>query len=204
LLSNDQEKLPVDASQKLLSLLGMYAEHNFEGIATGDESWFQYSSYSDLMFAGSRESVVPRIRAKISGHKTRLTIFLISRRLPVLEARPKGTKFNQDYFIDGIFPRLCHEKRRISRKEGFPAFPVHMDNSMCHNGHKVSAVFAKRSIERAPHPPYSSDINPCDFWLFGMLKHKMKDPEFQSQQAILSVVAKMWNDLTFADVQRVF
>jgi hypothetical protein len=32
----------------------------------------------------------------------------------------------------------------------------------------------------------------------------MKDREFQSQQAILSAVAKMWNDLTFADVQRVF
>jgi hypothetical protein len=37
-----------------------------------------------------------------------------------------------------------------------------------------------------------------------MLKQKMKDREFQSQQAILSAVAKMWNDLTFADVQRVF
>jgi hypothetical protein len=38
LLSNDQKKLRVDASRKLLSLLGIYAEHNFKGIATGDES----------------------------------------------------------------------------------------------------------------------------------------------------------------------
>jgi hypothetical protein len=45
--------------KKFLSMLGMYAEHDFEGIATGDESWFQYSSYSDSMFADSRESVVP-------------------------------------------------------------------------------------------------------------------------------------------------
>jgi hypothetical protein len=37
-----------------------------------------------------------------------------------------------------------------------------------------------------------------------MLKQKMKDREFQSQQAILSFVAKMRNRLTFADVQRVF
>jgi hypothetical protein len=37
-----------------------------------------------------------------------------------------------------------------------------------------------------------------------MLKQKMKDREFQSQQAILSAVAEMWSDLTFADVQRVF
>jgi hypothetical protein len=45
----------------------------------------------------------------------------------VLEALPKGSKFNQDYFIDAIFPRLYNEERRISRKEGFPAFSVHMD-----------------------------------------------------------------------------
>jgi hypothetical protein len=32
----------------------------------------------------------------------------------------------------------------------------------------------------------------------------MKDQAFQSQQAILNALAKIWNDLTFASVQRVF
>jgi hypothetical protein len=35
--------------------------------------------------------------------------------------------------------------------------------------------------------------------LFGMLKHKTKDREFESQQAIVSVVAKIRNDLTFTE-----
>jgi hypothetical protein len=204
LLSDDQKKLQVNASQKLLSLLGMYAEHHFERIATGDESWFQYSSYSDSMSADSRESVVPRIRRDISGQQNILTIFFTSRQFLVLGALPKGTKFNQDCFIDPKCPGLYNEKRGISCKEGFPAFSVHIDNSMCQNGNKISEKLAKRSIERAPHPHYSPSISPCDSWLFGMLKHKMKDREFQGQQAILSVVAEMWNDLTFADVQRVF
>jgi hypothetical protein len=122
----------------------------------------------------------------------------------VLESPPKGTKFNQDYFIGTIFPGLYNEKRRISRKERFPAFSVHIDHPMCHNGNKISEKLAKRNTERALHPPYSPDISPCDFWLFGMRKQKMKDREFQSQQAFLSAVAKMWNELTFADVQCVF
>jgi histone-lysine N-methyltransferase SETMAR len=204
LLSNDQKKLRVDASRKLLSMLGMYAEHNFEGIAPGDESWFQYSSYSDSMFADSRESVVPRVRQGISGRKTMITIFFTSTRLLVLEALPKGAKFNQDYFIDAIFPGLYNEKTRISRKKGFPAFSVHIDNSMCYNGNKISEKLAKGSIERDPPPLYSPDISPCGFWLFGMLQQKMKDREFQSQPAILSAVAKISNDLTFTDVQRIF
>jgi hypothetical protein len=122
----------------------------------------------------------------------------------VLEVLPKDTKFNQNYFIDPIFPGLYNEKTRISRKKGFPAVSVHMDNSMCHDGHKISEKLAKKSTERVPHPSYSPDISPCDFWLFGMLEYKMKDREFQSQQVILSAVANMWDDLTFADVQCVF
>jgi hypothetical protein len=75
---------------------------------------------------------------------------------------------------------------------------------MCHNGHRVSEKLAQRKIERAPHPPYSPDINQCDFWLFPILKHNMKDREFQSQKGILKDIAKSSADLTFADVQSVF
>jgi hypothetical protein len=37
-----------------------------------------------------------------------------------------------------------------------------------------------------------------------MVKHTMKDEAFQSQQAILDAVTKIWDELTFADVHRVF
>jgi hypothetical protein len=75
---------------------------------------------------------------------------------------------------------------------------------MCYNGRKVLGKITQKSIERAPYPPYSPDINPCDFWLFGILKHNMKDQEFQNQQAILNAIAKIWDDLTFEDIQGVF
>jgi hypothetical protein len=32
----------------------------------------------------------------------------------------------------------------------------------------------------------------------------MKDREFQSQEAILGAIAKVWNALTFDDIRRVF
>jgi hypothetical protein len=104
LLCDDQKKLGIDASRKVLSMQEMDAEHDFEEIETGDEFWFQYSSDSDSMFAHSRESAVPRIGQDIPGQKTMITIFLTSTRLLVLEARPKGTKFNQNYCIHAIFP----------------------------------------------------------------------------------------------------
>jgi hypothetical protein len=101
-------------------MLGMYAKHDVAAIATGDKSWFQNSSYSDSMFVNSRESAVPRNRQDISGEKTMITIFFRTTRLLVLEALPKGTKFDQGYFIHAIFPGLHNETTRISRKKGLP------------------------------------------------------------------------------------
>jgi hypothetical protein len=97
--------------------------------------------------------------------------FFTPTRLLALNFLAKGTKFNQDYFIDTVLPNVYREKRRISRRKGLPNFSVHMDNSMCHNGAKITEKPAKRHIARAPHSLYSPDLSLCDFWLFGILRH---------------------------------
>jgi hypothetical protein len=51
-----------DESEMLLNMLQLYAEYNFEGITTGDESWFLYTTYRDSMFATSAREVVPRTK----------------------------------------------------------------------------------------------------------------------------------------------
>jgi hypothetical protein len=122
LVSDDPITSRIDASQKLLSMLGRYAEHYLDGVATGDEFWCQYSSYSDSIFADSRESVIPRIRQDVSGQTTMMTIFFTSTRLLVLEALPKGTKFNQNCFILATFPGLYNEKTRIHAKRASQLF----------------------------------------------------------------------------------
>jgi hypothetical protein len=55
-----------------------------------------------------------------------------------------------------------------------------------------------------PHPPYSADISLCDFWLFGVLKQVERDRDFSSSDEIEDVIAQVWNDLTFDDVQSAF
>jgi hypothetical protein len=148
----------------LLDMVQLYAEHNFEGITTGNESWFLYTTYGDSLFATSAREVVPRSKQNISATKALVTIFFTSTGLLVLNFLPKGTKFNQDYFIDTVLPNLYSDKRRIARRKGLRSFSVHMDNSMCNNGAKITEKLEQRHITRAPHPPYSPYLSPCDFW----------------------------------------
>jgi hypothetical protein len=75
---------------------------------------------------------------------------------------------------------------------------------MCYNESKGVSKFDKHHIARLPRPPYSPDLNPCDFWLFGMLKGILKDRDFHSHDEIKEVITMAWNDLTFDEVQSVF
>jgi hypothetical protein len=117
---------------------------------------------------------------------------------------PKGTKFNQQYFIDYVFPEFKRENCTFRPQIPLVTFWVHMDNSMGHNGSKVMSKFDKHHIARWPHPPYSPDLSACDFWLFGMLKGILRDREFHSLEEIKEAITMAWNDLTFAEVQSVF
>jgi hypothetical protein len=55
-----------------------------------------------------------------------------------------------------------------------------------------------------PHPPYSPEIIPYNFWFFLMLKQILRNREFSSSDEIEETIAWVWNDITFADVQSVF
>jgi hypothetical protein len=68
----------------------------------------------------------------------------------------------------------------------------------------VASEFEQHHIFRLPHPPYSPDISPCDFWLFGLLKGIMKDREFHFYEEIEEAIMVAWNDLTYEDVQSIF
>jgi hypothetical protein len=42
------------------------------------------------------------------------------------------------------------------------------------HGLECAAVFGKKQHDVIPHPPYSPDLVPCDFFLFPHMKRQMK------------------------------
>jgi hypothetical protein len=117
----------VEASTELLQILNDLEADSFDGIATGDESWFQYLYESSTMFAKSRGDDTPRTIQEIGVKKNMFTIFFTNRKLLIAEYLPKGQKYNQDDFISDILPEFEREKMRYKRrKQGRTVF-VHMD-----------------------------------------------------------------------------
>jgi histone-lysine N-methyltransferase SETMAR len=171
---------------------------------TGDESWFVCLYPSDHMFASWRENVIPRQKQTIASRKIMLTIFFSGTSLISLNALPHGQTYTKEYFIDNILSDLVNEKRRIWRQNQVGQFFVHMDNSMCHNQKMITQEISDAKFERLPHPAYSPDLSPCDFWLFEVLKQKVKDRAFQRVEEILEAVTLLWNEVRFEQLQSVF
>jgi hypothetical protein len=48
-------------------------------------------------------------------------------------------------------------------------------------------VMANIPVQLAPHPPYSPDLDPSDFFLFEYPKEKMIRQEFDSQEDMITL-----------------
>jgi histone-lysine N-methyltransferase SETMAR len=66
-----------------------------------------------------------------------------------------------------------------------------MDNSRCHNDRMATTEFDHQKLGRAEHPPYSPDLSPCDFWLFGFLKDKLKDVPLRGVQSLHQAITDL-------------
>jgi hypothetical protein len=77
--SNSQKRFRIQRSIEVLALLDQYSELQFEGIATGNESWVCTLIESISMFACRREEVIPRLRPGISIKNVAIMVFFTAR-----------------------------------------------------------------------------------------------------------------------------
>ena len=59
-------------------------------------------------------------------------------------------------------------------------------------------------IKTVPHPPYSPDLAPCDFWLFPKLKEKLRGCRYETIEEMKEAVMKVIDTLTQEDFHEAF
>jgi hypothetical protein len=91
------------------------------------------------------------------------------------------------------------EKRWLMSRNPGATFLFHMNNSMYQNGHDITCQLAAHNIPRTPHPFYSPDLNPCDFWLLD----SMNGVKLYMEDHIIKVVPAIWRGITFETPQSV-
>ena len=76
----------------------------------------------------------------------------------------------------------------------------HQDNPPVYNSILVTDYLTKMGIKTVPRPPYSSDLAPCDFWLFP----KLSGCCYETIKEMKEAVTKVIDMLTQEDVHGAF
>jgi transposase len=74
---------------------------------------------------------------------------------------------NTQYFLSHILEPLLLAVFPEGRKLHSRQLSLHLDNCRVHRLKASENFLAENSIIRVRHPPYSLDLAPSDFWLFG-------------------------------------
>lgn len=184
-INSHQKMKRVHIAQSMLSILSEDEKHGFKNIYTGDESWFLFEYSQSSQWVLSKDELLTRTRKTNMQQKVMITIFFNGSGPILIDYLPKGMKFNGEYFIniiqqisDKVYP---HGRRKYERKK-----TLHYDNSPCHKSKKVKSFLSTTEFKTMKHPPYSPDIAPSDFGLFGTVKEKMINTEHANVQELQS------------------
>ena len=63
----------------------------------------------------------------------------------------------------------------------------HLDNAPVNNSILVTDYLTKMGIKTVPHPPYSPDLSPSDFWLFPKLR-SCRYEMIEMKEAVMKVI----------------
>ena len=94
------------------------------------------------------------------------TVFWDAQGILFIDYLEKGRTINNKYYI----PLLMHLKEEITTKK-WPHLKkkkvlFHQDNALCHKSIASTAKLHELHFELLPHPPYSPDLAPSNYWLF--------------------------------------
>ena len=172
-LTQDQKEVRASICAELLQEVLNDATF-VNSIIAEDESWcFQYDPQTKRQSAKWRSTGTPpskKVRRQPSTTKTMIMVFFDTRGIVHHELVPQGQTVNQEVYISVL--RRMREALGRRRPDLWASgqWTLLHDNARPHTALSVSRFLTKHNVTVLPHPPYSPDLSPCDFFLFPRLK----------------------------------
>jgi len=172
-----------------------------QGVITGDETWvFEYDSTTKRQSSEwhTSESPPPKAaRMSKSREKSMLIIFFYSKGIVHKEFVPPGETVNQTFYLE-VLECFRNRVRHVCGETADKWF-LHHNNVPSHTSFAVRKFLAQNKITTLPHPPYSPDLAPCDFFLFPKQKSHLKGHHFGTAENIQAAATRVLNNISSED-----
>ena len=109
---------------------------------------------------------------------------------------PSRQTVNKEFYVEVL--RQFSKRFRRNRPAHFTSgrWHFHQDIAPVHNSILVSNYLTKMGIKTVPHPPYSPDLTPCDFWLFPKVKKNLRGSRFKTIEEMKEAVTRVVDAFT--------
>lgn len=189
LLTVDHKQQRIDDSEQCLAMFKRNKQDFLRRYVTMDETWIYHhtpeSKRQTAEWTAKGESQPKRPKTQTSAGKVLASVFWDSHGIIFIDYLEKGKTINSDYYI-ALLDRLKSEieKKRPHMKKKKVLF--HQDNAPCHKSMNTMVKLHDLHFELLPHPPYSPDLAPSDFYLFANLKKMLSGKKFKSNDEVIA------------------
>jgi histone-lysine N-methyltransferase SETMAR len=172
-------------------------------LITGDESWIHWDNQRRGMWAQDRDELPPNVKRTISS-KTRMVSAYFSRcGFVSVEFLPIGQKYNSQFFTETVLPGIKGKFAECRPKLLTTAAHLHVDNAKPHTSKMSIEKIKELGFILVPQPPYSPDLAPCNFFLFGYLKQHLEGKHFTREDQVIAAAREVLDKIPLQTFQNV-
>jgi hypothetical protein len=135
--------------------------------------------------------------------KPMLTIVQNPHRFHLIKVLENGRKFSAGDDITEILEPLS-QRRSIEAAGNERKLLVHADNMRPHTAKLSTQYFNENRMKSTLRPPYSPDLAPSDFYLFGYVKRCLAVLSFEDADQLLAAVKGTLEGIEKGTLQAVF
>ena len=183
-LSDFNKQTQVAICQKLLQ---KHAEESFlDRIVTCDEKWVYYDNFakrtSSVKDGGRAQTVAKRT---LTNRKVLLSVWWDKDGIIFYDFLPSGQAVNGDIYrsyLEKVQINLIEKRPHLVNRKGVI---FHQDNARPHTAAlTIEKIVNDFNWELLPHPPYSPDLAPSDYYLFLCLQNFLSGGKYQNAQEV--------------------
>jgi len=177
MLTEEQKKMRVDVCTDLFSRLQAEPQTFLDRIVTQDETWIHHfdpeTKRQSMIWKHVGSPTPKKFKVIPSAGKVMATVFWDSQGVIMTNYLPRGSTVTGTYYANELceLREALKSKRRGKLRRG--VLLLH-DNAPAHTSGVATSTAAECGYELLPHPPYSPDLAPSDFYLFPLLKEHLR------------------------------
>lgn len=191
-LNENIRKQRIEMAKKLLHFLTTASEKTLDQLMTQDETWIYLNNPRKTMWIKEGHEPPINVKQNIGSKKVMISVIWSRTGVKSITMLPPGQKFNKEFYLDKVIGNFA-KKYKTNGKI------FHMDNA---RPHLVTNELKKMGIRRLDHPPYSPDIAPSDFFLFGFLSFQLEGCYFNDENELLCEVKNILTSLSSIECRK--